>query len=416
MSKKQYTYKHTTYACYRGYITQAIINNLAPLLFIIFQTSFHISYDKLGQLILINFGTQLLTDIWATKYADHYGYRKCMVAAHALCTAGLLSLSFLPFIMPSPYLGLVISVILYATGGGLLEVIVSPIVEALPNDNKESAMALLHSFYCWGQMIVVLLSTIVLRLVGRDLWFLLPLLWSLFPLYNAFKFLHVPLLPLVQDGNGMKLKELLSNPGFYLSMLLMICAGASELSMSQWSSLFAEKGLQVPKLVGDILGPGVFALFMAIGRTIYGYYGERLPMKGCLIGSSILCILTYLATVLTSNPFLSLLACSLTGLSVCLMWPGTFSLSSAAFPKGGTLMFGILAICGDLGCSTGPWIAGILSNRIQETGESLPLLTNRGFDLEQLGLRSGLLACTIFPVLMLLGLLAFRKKSFKTGL
>lgn len=214
----------------------------------------------------------------------------------------------------------------------------------------------------------------------------------------------------------MKLKELLSNPGFYLSMLLMICAGASELSMSQWSSLFAEKGLQVPKLVGDILGPGVFALFMAIGRTIYGYYGERLPMKGCLIGSSILCILTYLATVLTSNPFLSLLACSLTGLSVCLMWPGTFSLSSAAFPKGGTLMFGILAICGDLGCSTGPWIAGILSNRIQETGESLPLLTNRGFDLEQLGLRSGLLACTIFPVLMLLGLLAFRKKSFKTGL
>lgn len=408
---KQYTYKNTTYACYRGYITQAIINNLAPLLFIIFQTNYHISYSKLGQLILINFGTQLLTDIWATKYADRYGYRKCMVAAHALSTIGLLSLGILPQIMPIPYLGLVISVILYAIGGGLLEVIVSPIVEALPNDNKESAMSLLHSFYCWGQMAVVLISTIMLRLIGRNLWFLLPLLWSLFPLYNMFKFLHVPILPLVQEGDGMKLRELFSHPGFYLSMILMICAGASELSMSQWSSLFAEQGLQVPKLVGDLLGPGLFALFMAIGRTIYGYYGDRLPIKYCLIGSSILCILTYITTVLSPHPILSLLACSLTGLSVSLMWPGTFSLSSAAFPRGGTLMFGILAICGDIGCSIGPWIAGILSNYIQQTGQSLSLWMNQGLDLEQQGIRTGLLSCTIFPILMLFGLLSFRRKK-----
>lgn len=411
MSKRQYTYKNTTYACYRGFVTQAIINNLAPLLFIIFQNSYHISYSKLGQLILINFGTQLLTDIWATKYADQFGYRKCMVVAHALCTVGILSFGFLPLLMPSPYLGLVISVVLYAIGGGLLEVIISPIVEALPNDNKESAMSLLHSFYCWGQMAVVFISTIALRLIGRELWFLLPLLWSLFPLYNLFKFLHVPLLPLVQEGNGMKLKELLSHPSFYLSMLLMICAGASELSMSQWSSLFAEQGLQVPKLVGDMLGPGLFAIFMAIGRTIYGYYGDRLPIKGCLIGSSILCVLTYLATVLSQNPLLSLFACSLTGLAVSIMWPGTFSLTSATYSRGGTLLFGILAICGDIGCSIGPWAAGILSNRVQQTGQSLSLWMNRGLDLEQQGLRAGLLACTIFPLLMLLGLLLYRRRK-----
>jgi fucose permease len=415
MSKKQYTYRNTTYSCYRGYMTQAIINNLAPLLFIIFQTNYSISYEKLGQLVLINFATQLLTDVWATKYADHFGYRKCMVVAHALCTVGLICLGILPQIISSPYLGLVISVMLYAIGGGLLEVIVSPIVEALPNENKEASMSLLHSFYCWGQMAVVLLSTILLWLIGRDLWFILPILWSLFPLYNLFEFLQVPLLPLVHAGKQMKLKELFSFPTFFLALLLMVCAGASELTMSQWSSLFAEKGLQIPKLYGDLLGPGLFALFMAIGRTIYGYFGDRLPIKACLFGSSILCVTTYLVTVFSSNPFVSVFACSLCGLSVCLMWPGTFSIASAAFPRGGTLMFGILAICGDLGCSFGPWLAGKISDNVQESGQSLTVWMNSSLDLEQIGLRSGLLIAIVFPLLMGLSLLVFKRTKKATN-
>ncbi len=411
MSKKQYTYRNTTFSCYRGYITQAIINNLAPLLFIIFQTDYNISYTKLGQLVLVNFATQLLTDLWATRYADHFGYRKCMVAAHALCSLGLVSLGILPLVLPSPYSGLVISVIIYAVGGGLLEVIVSPIIEALPNENKEGSMSLLHSFYCWGQMLVVLLSTLLLRLIGRELWFLLPILWSLFPFYNLFQFLHVPLLSLGKEGKMMKLKELFSFPAFYLALLLMVCAGASELTMSQWSSLFAEKGLQIPKLYGDLLGPGLFALLMAIGRTIYGYLGDRLPMKLCLLGSSILCILSYAVTVFSPYPLLSLLACSLCGLSVSLMWPGTFSLTSAAFPRGGTLMFGILAICGDLGCSFGPWMAGRISDYVKQTGQTLSIWMNAALDYEQMGLRSGLLAASIFPVLMALSLLIFRRRK-----
>jgi fucose permease len=413
MPSKRNTYRSTTYACYRGYITQAIINNLAPLLFIIFQTNYSISYERLGQLVLINFATQLLTDVWATKYADHFGYRKCMVIAHALCAVGLLSLGLLPQVMPSPYLGLILSVMLYAIGGGLLEVIVSPIIEALPNENKEASMSLLHSFYCWGQMAVVLISTLLLWMLGRDLWFILPILWSLFPLYNLFKFLQVPLLSLVTDGTGMKLKELFTFPTFYLALLLMICTGASELTMSQWSSLFAEKGLQLPKLYGDLLGPGLFAFFMAIGRTIYGYYGERLPLKGCMFASSILCVITYLVTVFSPYPMLSLFACSLCGISVSLMWPGTFSLASAAFPRGGTLMFGILAICGDLGCSFGPWLAGKISDTVQTTGRILSFWRNSSLDLEQIGLRSGILAAVFFPILIAISLLIFKRKHVK---
>jgi fucose permease len=312
--------------------------------------------------------------------------------------------------MPSPYLGLVLAVILYGIGGGLLEVIVSPIIEALPNENKEASMSLLHSFYCWGQMLVVFLSTLLLWLIGRDLWFLLPILWALFPLYNMFQFLHVPILSLVKEGHEMKLKELFSFPTFYLALLLMVCAGASELTMSQWSSIFAEKGLQIPKLVGDLLGPGLFALLMAIGRTIYGYLGDRLPMKLCLFGSSILCIITYLVTVFSPYPLLSLLACSLCGLSVSLMWPGTFSIASAAFPRGGTLMFGILAVCGDLGCSFGPWLAGRISDYVQSTGRTLQIWMNSTLDYEQMGLRSGLLAATLFPILMAFSLLVFRRR------
>lgn len=414
MTKKQYTYKNTTYSCYRGYMTQAIINNLAPLLFIIFQTNYSISYEKLGQLVLINFATQLLTDIWATRYADHFGYRKCMVAAHALCTLGLFSLGLLPFLMPSPFIGLSISVMLYAIGGGLLEVVVSPIIEALPSDNKEASMSLLHSFYCWGQMAVVLLSTLLLWLIGRDLWFLLPILWSLFPLYNLFQFLHVPLLPLVTEGHGMKLKELFSFPSFYLALLLMLCAGVSELTMSQWSSLFAEKGLQVPKLYGDLLGPGLFALFMAVGRTIYGHWGERLPIKICMFSCSMLCIVTYLVTIFSPYPLLSLLACSFCGFSVSIMWPGTFSLTSAAFPRGGTMMFGLLAVFGDLGCSFGPWLAGKISDTVQVTGRTLTIWAGSSLDLEQIGLRSGLLAAALFPLLMGLSLLIFKRKNTST--
>lgn len=413
MSKKTYTYKNTTFACYRGYITQAIIVNLTPLFFYIFHTSFGISYEQLGFLITANFFTQLLTDIWTTKYADRIGYRKCMVAAHGLCFIGLVMLGTLPFIFKNVYTGLIISTITFAIGGGLLEVLVSPIIEALPSDNKEGSMSLLHSFYCWGQMAVVFISSFAIWIMGRDLWFILPLLWSLFPLYNMFKFLHVPLVPLVEEGKGMGIKELLSSPSFYLFMLIMICAGASELTMSQWSSFFAEKGLGVPKLVGDLLGPGLFALYMAIGRLIYGILGNRLPLKKCLVASSMLCIITYIVTVFSPSPLLSLISCSLTGITVALMWPGTLSLSSAKFTRGGTLMFGILAVCGDIGCSLGPFITGKISDYFTKGNKLLSLWSDMNLDTEQIAIRVGLLVAVIFPAFMLVALIMSKKNTAK---
>lgn len=411
MNKKIYTFKHTTYACYRGYITQAIINNLTPLFFYIFNTSFSISYDQLGFLIIANFSTQLIADVWATKYADKVGYRKCMVAAHGLSFIGFILLGILPLILSNAYAGLIISVVIYGFGGGLLEVIVSPIIEALPSNNKEGSMSLLHSFYCWGQMSVVFISTFIIWIIGPDKWFVLPLLWSLFPLYNMFQFLHVPILPLVEEGKGMRIIELFSSPSFYLFIILMICAGASELTMAQWSSFFAEKGLGLPKLLGDLLGPGLFALYMAIGRVLYGIWGNRIPIKKSLMISSFFCVITYLVTVFSSHPLVSLAFCSLTGITVALMWPGTFSLSSAKFPRGGTLMFGILAICGDIGCSMGPWLTGMISDFFVKHNYTLSIWPNKNIDNEQVAIRFGLLVAIIFPIMMLIGLLLAKKSK-----
>ena len=274
----KHTYKNTMYACYTGFITQAIVNNLAPLLFIIFQDKYDISFEMLGRLILINFGTQIAADFFAMRYADRIGHRKAAVAAHFFCALGLISLSILPNILPSPYTGLMIAVMIYAVGGGFIEVMVSPIMDSLPGEAKSSSMSLLHSFYCWGQMAVVLITTLLLKILGPDAWIILPVMWSVIPIYNMFQFMKVPLMPPVAEKEKMPLRQLFGARTFVLALLLMMCAGSSELAMSQWSSLFAEKGLQVPKLVGVCLGP-VCLLFMGIGRTIYGTFGHRIHLK-----------------------------------------------------------------------------------------------------------------------------------------
>ena len=288
-------------------------------------------------------------------------------------------------------------------GGGLIEVIISPIVDSCPGDAKASAMSLLHSFYCWGQVGVVLITTLLLRLIGEDLWFIIPILWSLLPLYNLFRFLKVPLMPTVPEEEKTPLKTLFTSKIFLVALLLMLCAGASELAMSQWSSLFAERALGVTKVIGDLLGPCLFAVFMGIGRTIYGVWGEKIHLTGAMVFCAALCILCYLGTALFENPWLSLLSCALCGFSVSLMWPGTFSLTSAAYPKGGTAMFGILAVLGDVGCSVGPALMGAVSGAVSGNAKiaaSFPNLT-----ADQLGLKSGMLFSAVFPAFILIGVL-----------
>ena len=401
--EKTQNFKNTVFACYRGYITQGIVNNLSPLFFVLFQNKFGISYSLISALILCNFVTQIITDMLSVKYVDRIGYRKSAVIAHALAFLGLVMHGTLPNVLPAPYVGLVLATIVNGVGGGLIEVIISPIVDSCPGDAKASAMSLLHSFYCWGQVGVVLITTLLLRLIGEDLWFIIPILWSLLPLYNLYRFLKVPLMPTVPEEEKTPLKTLFTSKIFLVALLLMLCAGASELAMSQWSSLFAERALGVTKVIGDLLGPCLFAVFMGIGRTIYGVWGEKIHLTGAMVFCAALCILCYLGTALFENPWLSLLSCALCGFSVSLMWPGTFSLTSAAYPKGGTAMFGILAVLGDVGCSVGPALMGAVSGAVSGNANiaaSFPNLT-----ADQLGLKSGMLFSAVFPAFILIGVL-----------
>lgn len=406
----RYTYKHTLYACYLGYITQAIVNNLAPLFFIIFQNEFSISFEMIGRLILINFGTQIATDFLAVKFVDRIGYRKAAVLAHIFSAVGLIGLGILPKLFPSPYSGLVLAVVIYAIGGGLIEVLISPIVESLPGEAKASAMSLLHSFYCWGQMSVVLITTVLMKVLGTGIWFVLPVLWSLIPVYNLFRFMKVPLMPTVSEEEKTPVRRLFTSKVFIIALILMMCAGASELTMSQWSSLFAQKGLQVSKLMGDLLGPCLFAVLMGIGRTLYGVWGHKVHLKKALTASGLLCIACYAVTVFIQIPIISLLGCAVCGLSVSLMWPGTFSLTAESYPKGGTAMFGILAIFGDLGASIGPWLAGIVSDLAQKSTRLTAFGESSGLNAEQLGLKSGLFTAMIFPLVLLVGITLLKRK------
>lgn len=386
-------YKYTIYASYVGYITQAIVNNLAPLLFLIFQAQFHFSLGQITTLITLNFGIQLLVDLLSAKFVDRIGYRKCIVAAHVFAAAGLVGLAVFPFIFPMAYAGLLFAVVLYAIGGGIIEVLISPIVEACPTDDKEAAMSLLHSFYCWGTVAVVLLSTGFLHFCGKENWRILACLWAVIPLVNVFAFLKVPILHLTEENEGLTIGQLLKSKLFWMFFVLMIAAGASEQAMSQWASAFAESGLHVSKTVGDLAGPCVFSILMGSARALYAKFSEHLDLLRFLVGSGILCVCSYLLAVFAPNAVLSLVGCGLCGLSVGIMWPGVFSLASARMRNGGTAMFAFLALAGDVGCSGGPTLVGQVAGAFGDN------------------LKSGLAAAMIFPVILILFTLVLKKEK-----
>lgn len=395
------TYRHTLFCSYAGYITQAVINNLAPLLFLTFQREFAVSLDKIGLLISVNFSVQMLVDLLSSKWIGKIGYRAGITAAHALAVLGLLLLGTLPFVM-SPYPGLLIATVFCAVGGGLIEVLISPIVESLPGEAKTSAMSLLHSFYCWGQVGVVLLSTLYFSCLGTERWRFLPLLWAVIPLVNFFFFCKVPLRTMEEEGGSVPLKKLFAAKVFWLLILFMLCAGASEMAMSQWSSLFAEAGLGVSKTLGDLLGPCAFAALMGFGRLLFGIFGEKINLKRALQCAGALCVVSYLITVFAPHPVLSLLGCALCGLGVAIMWPGLFSLASQTYPQGGTAMFALLALAGDVGCTFGPALVGAISS------QAPPVFSG---DAATAGLKLGLLISLLFPLVLALGLFALRKEK-----
>ncbi|MEY8378734.1 MFS transporter [Lachnospiraceae bacterium 56-18] len=385
-------YNKTITACFTGYIVQAAVNNFTPLLFLFFQRNYDILLSQITLLVTFNFGIQLLVDLLSVGFVDKIGYRISMVAAHVLAAAGLILLTVLPEMLPSPFAGILIAVMIYAVGGGLLEVLVSPVVEACPSDNKEKAMSMLHSFYCWGHAGVVLISTLFFYTAGIENWKILTVIWALIPIANAFAFTKVPIAPLMEEGEtGLRLKELFKIKVFWVLLIMMICAGASEQAVSQWASTFAEKGLGISKTAGDLAGPMAFAVLMGTSRLFYGKYGDRIHLEKFMIYSSCLCILSYLGISLLPVPLLSLAACAVCGMSVGIMWPGTFSKASAALPRGGTAMFAFLALGGDVGCSGGPTVVGMVSGVL-------------GDDLKK-----GILAAVLFPLILLIGIILCRK-------
>lgn len=385
-------YQKTLIACYLGFITQAITANFAPLLFLTFHRTYQISLGRIAFISTAFFFTQLLVDLFCAKYVDRIGYRRSVIASEVFSAAGLIGLAFLPSLLPDPYVGILISVIIYAMGSGLIEVLVSPIVEACPFDNKESVMSLLHSFYCWGSVGVILLSTIFFAIFGIENWRILACIWALIPLYNTFNFISCPIESLTEEGEGLSIHQLFHIPIFWIALILMVCAGASEISMAQWASAYVESALGISKSIGDIIGPCLFAVMMGMSRSFYGKYGENIDLMKFMIGSGALCLVCYLLSALAPLPFLNLVGCAVCGFSVGIMWPGTISIASKKIPLGGTAMFALLAMAGDLGGSVGPGIVGFVTQNANDN------------------LKVGMLAGCVFPTVLVLSVLLLKRK------
>ena len=388
-------YKKTLIACYLGFVTQAISANFTPLLFITFIRTYGISLEKIAMIPLVFYLTQLLVDLAATKFADKIGYRTCVAASQVLSAVGIALMAILPEVLSVPFIGILISVVLYAVGSGLIEVLVSPIVEACPFENKEGTMSLLHSFYCWGAMGVILGSTFFFSIFGVKNWKILTFIWALVPLYNTFNFITCPIERLVEDGKSMGICKLLKTPIFWLMILLMICSGASEASMAQWASAFTESAIGVSKTVGDLAGPCLFALFMGISRVLYGKFSEKLDLTKVMLICGMMCVGCYLLASLSTLPILGLTGCALCGMTVGIMWPGSISISSQKCPRGGTAMFAFLALAGDLGAMVSPAMVGSISQKASGN------------------LKIGLLAAAVFPMILVGGLLILKKKANK---
>ncbi len=392
---QQKNYRKTLVACYLGFVTQAIAANFAPLLFLTFKSTYGITLEKIAMIPMVFYFAQLLIDLAATKFADKIGYRTCVVASQVLSAVGLLSMAFLPDRLSNPFVGILISVVLYAIGSGLIEVLVSPIVEACPFENKDGMMSLLHSFYCWGALGVILGSTLFFAVFGVENWKILTIIWALVPLYNTFNFLSCPIERLVDEGKSMNIGQLLRLPLFWLIIILMICSGASEATMAQWASAFTEAAIGVSKTVGDLAGPGLFAMFMGISRMLYGKFSEKLDLSKVMLICGVMCAGCYLLASLSASPILGLTGCALCGLAVGIMWPGSISISSQKCPRGGTAMFAFLALAGDLGATVSPTMVGSLA------------------EMAGGNLKTGLLVATVFPAVLVLGLLLLKRKVAK---
>ena len=378
-------FRLTMTCCFGSYLVQSMTINFLPLLFITFHESFGIPLQQITLLVTVNFITQLIVDLAAAFFVDAIGYKTGAIIAQAFCTVGLVLLSFLPEVTSTPFAGLLISVITYSIGAGLIEVLISHIVESTPSDNKETAMSLLHSFYSWGHVMVVMASTAFFLLFGIENWRIMALIWACLPAAVGIAFCFAPVNQLIGEGEkGMTWKELSKNKLFWVMVLMMMCAGASEHAVSQWASAFAEMGLGVSKTVGDLAGPMAFAVLMGLSRVLHSAKGHKWELRKYIIFSTVLCLVSYMLITLVPNPVVNLIGCAICGFAIAIMWPGTLSIAAKTLPLGGTAMYAILALAGDIGCSGGPTLVGFVSGAFGDN------------------LKVGILTACIFPLVILI--------------
>lgn len=386
-------YRSTKLACYGGYVVQAIVNNFLPILFVVLQTNYKLSYELLGRIVLINFCTQIAADAITPFVTSRFGYRKTAVLSQLLAAGGLIFLAVLPGLLPAPYIGIIASVVIYALGSGMMEVVLSPLMELLPTGNKSANMAFLHSFYCWGQAFTVILTTLLVHFFGGADWRFVPLVWAVVPLAVGISFTRVEVVEPPAEQKGGTLRGAINTRDFWCFVIFMICAGASEIAMAEWASMFVQNGLGISKVTGDLLGPCAFAVCQGIGRVVFGLFSGRFSVRRALIFNNFLCVACYLLVALCDIRAVAVIACALTGFSVSLSWPGTYSLAAERFKNGGTLMFSVFALCGDIGCSLGPWILGIIAD-----------ITN---------LKTGFLVCSLFPLIFLAAAVLYKENDCK---
>ena len=387
------SFRHTKAACYIAGMVQAMVCGFVPLLVVIFNRDYGISLSLITVLLTVNFVAQFTADLVSIFFVNKVSRRACIVAAHIFVGTGYFLLGVVPFFMKDIYWGVFLSVVLFSTGGGLLEVMTSPILDSCPSENKAAAMSILHSMFSFGSIGVILLSSMFFWVFGQANWQYLPFIWSIIALLNAVYLSIVPIKKVNAENKKVSPRGVFKQKQFFVLMLVMMCGGASEIAMSQWASAFAESSLGVSKTVGDILGPCMFALMMGISRITYPFFAHKINLMKYIKGCSALCVVAYLIAALSPFKAFALAGCGLCGFAVGIMWPGTVSLAARSSLDGGTAIFALIALAGDIGCTVGPMVVGFVSSIFG--GE----------------FRAGLLAATIFPLILFIGMSILNKKK-----
>lgn len=396
-------YRLTTISCFVGIFAQAVIINLAALLFMPLMRLHGLTYVQLGTLVAVNFSVQVGSDLVFSGLIDRIGFRRLVLPACLVGSLGLFLFALAPVLLPGRvFAGLLAATAVYSAAGGLLEVLLSPIVNAIPNEEKGAAMSLLHSFYAWGQMATIILTTLFLFLVGERHWQWMVGFWALLPLANFLLFLKAPFPPSVPEEHRLNMGDLILKPFCLLAFAAIFFGASAEVLMNQWTSAFMERALLLPKLTGDLFGMCGFALMLGLGRAWHGKYGARFDISKALVAMSALAVLCYLVVALAPGSWPGLLACMVCGFATSLLWPGTLIVASERYPLAGAWMFALLAAAGDVGAGLGPWFTGWVVDHAIDTAAALRLEQWLGIGGEQAALRLGILAGTIAPLLALL--------------